>query len=51
MKEVVDDVLSVCVHQNGLIWHTPDTALLNVQVIFLSSIIFSVTDTICLAVL
>lgn len=51
MNEIVDDVLSVCVHQNELIWHAPDTALLNVQVTFLSSVIFSVIDTICLAVL
>ena len=50
-KEIVDDVLSVFVHQNWLIWHTPDTTLLNVQVIFLSSVIFSDIDTICLAVL
>lgn len=51
MNEIVDDVLSVCVHQNELIWHAPYTDLLNVQVTFLSSVIFSVIDTICLAVL
>lgn len=51
MNEIVDDVLSVCVHQNELIWQAPYTDLLNVQVTFLSSVIFSVIDTICLAVL